>query len=247
MKALVVGAGQMGRWLGEVLLADGTADVSLAYADADEAAAEAAASALDAGVVREADGATADLVCIAVPIPAAPAAIETWAGVAADAVVDVTGTMAAPVGAMREHAPDLARASFHPLFAPANEPGNVAVVVDAGWPALEVVRSAIADRGNTLYETTPTEHDEAMATVQARTHAAVLAYALAAEPVPEALHTPVSAGLESLVDQVTGGEARVYADIQAAFEGAEDVAEAASRLAEADETDFEVLYEAAGE
>jgi prephenate dehydrogenase len=247
MKALVVGAGQMGRWLGEVLLADGTADVSLAYADADEAAAEAAASALDAGVVREADGAAADLVCIAVPIPAAPAAIETWAGVAADAVVDVTGTMAAPVGAMREHAPDLARASFHPLFAPANEPGNVAVVVDAGWPALEVVRSAIADRGNTLYETTPTEHDEAMATVQARTHAAVLAYALAAEPVPEALHTPVSAGLESLVDQVTGGEARVYADIQAAFEGAEDVAEAASRLAEADETDFEVLYEAAGE
>lgn len=247
MKVLVVGAGEMGRWLGAVLLADGPADVSLAFFDTDAAAAEAAAADLGAGVVRHADGVRAELVCIAVPIPAAPAAIEAWADVAGAAVVDVTGTMAAPIEAMREHAPALARASFHPLFAPANEPGNVAEVIDTGGHPVEVVRSAIAERGNTLYETTPSEHDEAMATVQARTHAAVLAYGLAAEPVPDPLHTPVSAGLESLVEQVTGGEARVYADIQAAFDGAEAVAEAAERLAAADETDFAALYEAARE
>lgn len=247
MKALVVGAGEMGRWFGEVLLTEARDDVALAFADADDAAAEAAAADLDADVAREPATATEDLVCVAVPIQAAPAAIETWAEVADVAIIDVTGTMEAPVAAMREHAPALERASFHPLFAPANEPGNVAVVVDAGGSAVETVREAVAARGNTLYDTTPTEHDQAMATVQARTHAAILAYGLAAEPVPEALHTPVSAGLASLVEQVTDGEARVYADIQVAFEGADDVAEAARRLADADGTDFEALYEAAGE
>lgn len=247
MNALVVGAGEMGRWLGDVLSADVTGEVSLAFADADRQVAESAAASHGADVQPAPEEAMADLVCIAVPIPAASGAIETWAATSRSAIVDVTGTMAAPIDAMREHAPDCERASFHPLFAPANEPGNFAVVVDEGGPHVDRLRDAIQARGNTLYDTTATEHDEAMETVQAKTHAAVLAYGLAADSVPETLHTPISAGLQELVDQVTGGDPRVYSDIQATFDGAEGVAAAARRLADADESTFERLYEDAGE
>lgn len=246
MDVLVVGAGDVGRWFARVLDESAAEPVSLAFADADDATAEAAATELDGTTVAAPDEARHDLVCVAVPIPAAAGAIERWAAAATDAVVDVTGTMEAPVAAMREHAGGLERTSLHPLFAPANEPGNVAVVSDAEGPTVEAVLSALAERGNDLYETTPEEHDRAMSTVQARTHAAILAFGLAAEPVPEELQTPVSAHLFDLVEQVAGGEPRVYADVQAAFEGADDVAAAARRLADADGPTFERLYEDAG-
>jgi prephenate dehydrogenase len=82
--------------------------------------------------------------------------------------------------------------------------------------------------------------------VQAAAHAAVLAYGLAAGDVDERFHTNVSGPLAALVEQVAGGEPRVYADIQAAFDGAGDVAEAARQVADADREAFERLYERAG-
>lgn len=246
MDVLVVGAGEMGRWFARVVDESVDETASLAFADADDATAEAAATALGGTAVADPDDAGHDLVCVAVPIPAAAGAIERWAPAATDAIVDVTGTMEAPVAAMREHAPDVERTSLHPLFAPANEPGNVAVVVDADGPAARTVRAALAARGNEIYETTPGEHDEAMRTVQARAHAAILAFGLAAEEVPAELQTPISARLADLVAQVTDGEPRVYADIQAAFEGADDVAAAARRLADADPATYERLFEDAG-
>ncbi len=54
------------------------------------------------------------------------------------------------------------------------------------------------------------------------------------------------AGLDDLVDRVTNGSPHVYADIQATFEGAEAVADAAARIAEADREAFEALYREAG-
>lgn len=246
MDALVVGAGSMGRWLGRVLRADAPGPVSLAFHDADKAAAREAADALGARSVAPADEDTFDAVCIAVPIPAAGDAIADHAPRAERAIVDVTGWMAEPLAAMREHAPECERASFHPLFAPESEPGNVPVVVDASGPTTAAIRDALVARDNTLFETTAAEHDEAMETVQARTHAAVLAFGLAAEPIDPAFHTPVSAALADLVEQVTGGEPRVYADIQATFDGAGDVAAAAEQIASADSEGFEALYESLG-
>jgi len=246
MDVLVVGAGEMGRWFGRALASDAAADVSLAFADADRTAAETAVAAEGGAVVDKPETAAADLVVVAVPIPAAESAIESWGPSAEAAVLDLTGTMRGPVDTMRRHAPDVERTSLHPLFAPENEPGNVAVVADADGPVTETVLDALRDRGNTCYETTPAEHDEAMETVQARTHAAVLAFGLAAADVPEELHTPISSDLSALVDQVTGGDARVYADIQAAFDGAEDVAAAARQIADANPDTFDQLYEDAG-
>jgi prephenate dehydrogenase len=247
MNALVVGAGEIGRWVGDVLRTDVFGDVTLAFADADPTVAKAAARSLDAQIQSVPGDDPVDLVCIAVPIPAATGAIETWSAAAGSAIVDVTGTMADPVDAMQTHAPGRERASFHPLFAPGNEPGNVAIVVDEGGPFTDRVREALAARGNELYDTTARAHDEAMETVQAKTHTAVLAYALAAESVPPEFNTPISAELAELAGQVTDGDPSVYSDIQATFDGAEAVADAARRLADADPSGFEELYEDAGE
>jgi prephenate dehydrogenase len=161
-------------------------------------------------------------------------------------MVDVTGVMGAPLAAMGEHLPDHERVSLHPLFAPANAPGNVAVVDDGPGPTTDRLCAALAAAGNHLFETTAVEHDRAMETVQSSAHAAVLAYALAAREVRPEFHTPVSAGLVDLVDRVTGGTPRVYREIQSTFDGADRVAEAAARIAAADDEAFEALYYEAG-
>jgi prephenate dehydrogenase len=159
---------------------------------------------------------------------------------------DVSGVMAEPVAAMRRAAPDHERVSLHPLFAPENAPGNVAAVADAPGPVTDDVLDAVSAAGNRVFETTPGEHDEAMETVQAGAHAAVLAFALAAADVREEFATPVSAAMDDLVETVTGGNPRVYREIQESFEGADRVAEAARRVADAEGESFDDLYREAG-
>jgi prephenate dehydrogenase len=246
MNLLVVGAGAMGRWFAEAV-AEGTSEpLSVAFADASDDAASRAASEATAPSNSRAVPLSVDerfdAVCIAVPIPVAEDAIATHAERADSTMVDVTGSATGPVRAMREHAPDRERLSLHPLFAPENAPGNVAVVADETGPVTETIRTALTAVGNDCFETTAPEHDEAMETVQARAHVAVLAFGLAAEEVPEGFETPVSAGLTDLVEQVAGGDPRVYADIQSTFDGAEEVAEAARKLADADAETFTDLY-----
>ncbi len=245
MKTLVVGAGAMGRWFASALLEDGPEATSVAFLDADEQVANDAAESVGTAAVSPEAASTYEVVCIAVPIPAASAVIGEYADHADEAIVDVTGTMEAPIEAMRESGPDCERASLHPLFAPANEPGNIPTVVDESGPMVEAILSALRARGNDVFETTPERHDEMMETVQARTHAAVLAFALSASDVPERYHTPISSELTDLAEQVTGGDGRVYADIQSAFEGASDIAEKAQQIADADRETFEQLYEEA--
>jgi prephenate dehydrogenase len=241
MQLLVVGAGEMGRWFADTLAAT-VEDCAVAFADRDPEAATAAAETVGGRAVPVDTEETFDVVCIAVPLPAAADAIAAHADRADAAIVDVAGAMAEPLAAMREAAPDAERVSFHPLFSAANAPGNVAVVADEPGPITDEIRRALAAAGNDLFETTAAEHDESMETVQARAHAAILAYGLAARDVREEFQTPISAALSELVEQVTDGDPRVYADVQEAFEGADAVAEAAERLAEADHESFQRLY-----
>ncbi|NIC00584.1 prephenate dehydrogenase/arogenate dehydrogenase family protein [Halobacterium sp. R2-5] len=242
MDVLVVGAGDVGRWFADL------ADAPVAFADVDESRAEAAAAAHD-GRARAVPLDTEEsfgVVAVAVPMGAAVAAVEAHAASAEQAVVDFTGEMVAPLTAMAEHAPARERVSFHPLFAPEHAPGRVAVSESAPGPATGHVREWLEAAGNDLVDVGASEHDDAMVTIQGRAHAAVLAFALAAEDVPDELATPVYEDLAALADRVTGGNARVYADIQAAFGGADDVAAAARRLADADREAFEEVYEDAG-
>lgn len=233
----------MGRWTGETL----ATAFDVAFADRDWAVASAAADAVDGRAVALDTTDTFDAVCLAVPISAIEDAVAAHAERAERAMIDVTGVMTAPVDAMREHLPDRERVSLHPLFAPANAPGNVAAVVDADGPVTDVVLDAVADADNRVFETDPAEHDAAMETVQAGAHTAVLAYALAAADVREEFATPISRALSELVETVTDGTPRVYREIQESFEGADAVTKATRRIAEADADAFEALYEEAGQ
>ncbi|WP_135825775.1 prephenate dehydrogenase [Halorussus ruber] len=246
MKLLVVGAGEMGRWFGEVVAAH-VEEADVAFADTDPETAEAAASAVGGRAVSLSTDERFDAVCVAVPVSAAKSAIEAHAPKAEEALVDVTGQMTGPVDAMRSAGPERERVSLHPLFASANAPGNVAVVADQRGPTVDSMLNALETAGNLLVETTPEEHDEAMETVQAGTHAAVLSFALAAEEVPEGLTTPIFEELSAVAEQVTGNTPAVYAEIQETFGGADRVAEAARRLADADESEFAELYREASE
>ena len=242
MEVLVVGAGAMGRWAGGTL----GAAFDVVFADRDPEAASAAADAIGGRAVALDTTEAFEVVCLAVPISAVADAVAAHADQASQAMIDVTGVMAAPVTAMRENLPDRERVSLHPLFAPENAPGTVAVVYDSPGPATERVLDVIADAGNRTFETDPEEHDTAMETVQAGAHTAILAYALAAADVREEFATPVSQELTDLVETVTGGTPRVYREIQESFEGAEAVADAARQVADADGDAFEQLYADAG-
>jgi prephenate dehydrogenase len=256
---LVVGAGAVGRWIAGVLDCEDTA-----FCDTDPRVASEAAVAIGGRVVDPDSAERFDVVAVAVPIPAATEAIATHAPRAKRAVFDATGTMREPVAAMAEHAPDLERLSLHPLFAPEHAPGTVAIVTDAAESAggndnrergsesdadsvAAAIAAALRAAGNDPFVTSPEEHDRAMKTVQARTHVAVLAFALAAEPVDERFHTPVSRALAEITTRVTSGDPAIYAEIQATFDGSEDVTAAAARIADASDQEFEALYREAGE
>lgn len=240
MEALIVGAGAMGRWFASVI------DATVAFADVDDAAGRDAVAEIGGRTVPIDTDERFDVVCIAVPMTVATDAIGEHAERATEAIVDLTGVMTGPIEAMAAAGPALERASLHPLFAPENAPGRIATVVDAEGPVVGSILRTLEAEGNTVVRTTPEEHDRAMRTVQARAHAAILAFALAAEPVAPEFGTPVFDALEELVAEVTNGTPRVYADIQDAFDGAEDVADAARRLASADSEEFERLYRSAG-
>ena len=246
MDLLVVGAGEIGRWIADTASADESPiDATVAFADRDPEVARDAAASRDATAVPADGDTTHDAVCLAVPMSAVPAAVEAYAPRAERAILDVSGEMTDAVAAMREHAPDLERASYHPLFAPPRVPGNVACVVDEGGPVVEGISAAIEAGGNEVFRTTAAEHDRSMETVQAGAHAAVLAWRLAGDAVREEFHTPVSAALDEVADTVTEGSPEVYAEIQRAFDGADDVAAAAREIADADPEAFADLYEAA--
>lgn len=250
METLVVGAGPMGRWAGR--LTRDALGAELFFLDRDPETARDAAATVggravepDALAGADSDAEAFGAVCVAVPIPAAAGAIESYGPLAREALVDVTGAMADPVAAMAAlSGPE--RASLHPLFAPDSEPGNVPVVFEQRGPTVETLLSTLKKRGNNVFETTAAEHDRAMETVQARAHAAVLAFGVATERVSPEFHTPVSAQLSELAERVTGGDAGVYEDIQTAFDGAGEVADAARRVDEERGVAFERIYREAG-
>jgi prephenate dehydrogenase len=241
MDALIVGAGAVGRWFGSLW------DGPVAFADADEEAASQAAGAIANAEVAPLDGTeAADVVVVAVPMRVATEVIRDQADRATRALADFTGSMADPLEAMAEVGEALERVSFHPLFAPEHAPGRVAKSVGKPGPAVDELTRALVGAGNSVVPVEAGVHDDAMRTVQGRTHAAILAFGLAADPVPEGLETPVYEELEALRERVTDGSPGVYADIQARFDGAEDLERALGRLLEADRADFESLYDDAG-
>lgn len=247
METLVVGAGAVGRWVGSLIPDD------VAFMDVDESAAQSAATAANKQKGRSARVVSMDtaesfgMVCIAVPLTQVEQAVIRHAEKAQTAIIDLTGQMEPPLNAMATAAPNRERASYHPLFAPEQGPGRIAVSTAASGPATDRLNTWLKAAGNNIVEIDPGVHDEAMKTIQGQAHAAILAFGLAAADVPPELSTPVFETLDELRTRITSGEARVYADIQEVFGGAQAIANSAETLAEADKDHFETLYQEAGE
>ncbi|MDZ7850612.1 MAG: prephenate dehydrogenase/arogenate dehydrogenase family protein [Halodesulfurarchaeum sp.] len=241
MDVLIVGSGDVGRWFGSLW------DDPVAFADAERAVAERAAGDVANAAVADLAGSDSfDVVAVAVPMRVAETVIADQADRAERALVDFTGSMTEPLETMAEAAPDLEQVSFHPLFAPEHAPGRVAKSVGTPGPTVDAITRALVDAGNTIVPVEAGVHDDAMGTVQGRVHAAVLAFGLARDPVPEGLETPVYEEMEALRERVTSGSPGVYADIQDRFDGAEALERALDRLHEADRAEFESLYDDAG-
>lgn len=228
MNLLIVGAGTMGQWLGTAVQ---SVFDEIAFIDEQKAVAREAADNVNARAIDHRPGERFSAVGVAVPIPTVEVAIETHVEFAETAIFDVAGVMNPPASAMAEHAPELEHISLHPLFAPDSEPGRIAVNSAAPGPVTTRVLAVLAERGNTLIETTPEEHDDAMTTIQGAVHAALFSYALAVDRVPAELHTPLSETMVELARRLTAGDPDVYADIQATFGGASLVATAANQFA----------------
>lgn len=241
MDILIVGAGAMGQWFATHVTG------SVTFADVDQSAAQEAAAEHDGEVFHQntAKEHGYDLVCIAVPMSAVGEAIEAYGPYAREAIVDVTGVMELPLQAMKAICPDIQRASFHPLFAPENAPGNIPTVIDQDGPIISSIIEWFESQENKIIQTTAEEHDAAMESIQAAAHTAVIAYGLAVDDVPDGYETPISNTLDELVTQVTTGNPDVYLEIQQMFDGADRVAEMAQQIATADREKFVELYHAA--
>lgn len=238
MQVAIIGAGAMGTWFAEVTA--GWLDPM--FVDPDEDRAVAVANRFDAQSGTLEEHGSIDVVCTAVPLRKTERILKEYAPYAERAVIDLSGEMRTPLDAMRTAVPDCERLSLHALFAPDHAPGNIAVVGEETGVIYERLRERLASRDNRVFETTAEAHDRAMETVQAKVHAAVMAYAMTAKPIDERFHTPISAELSDLAARMLAGSPRVYADIQATFGGAEDLAEAANAIATADRDAFEELY-----
>jgi len=80
MDILVVGAGEIGRWIADTVLADESPiDATVAFTDRDPAVADDAAAGRDAEAIPVDSDTTHDAVCLAVPMSAVPAAVEAYA------------------------------------------------------------------------------------------------------------------------------------------------------------------------
>ena len=240
MRMLIVGAGTMGEWFGTLA----SEWVSVEITDIDHTRAKAVADSIGVSARQQPIDSAVDIVVTAVPIPATVPVIEEYGQLANSAIIDVSGTMAEPIEAMRSVGPACELLCLHPLFSPDNAPGNIPMVVEHDGRIAEQLTELLEAAGNTCFQTTATEHDAAMRTVQSKAHSAILAYALSAEPVDDKFQTPISSQLNDLASSILSGESRVYADIQSYFSGRESSAGSADILAQADYREFQELFEA---
>ena len=191
---LVVGAALgPGRWFAD-RLADGTRPAVLidtaaaagALRDRDDGVTLVAVMGDDGDFTRVIDGSriapgTAATVVVAVPVAAMPAVLHALAvhtGPSTDVVV-ITSTMAATLEASRPLVGDAALWAVHLLFDPnltAVDGQSVYIVGDGATPP-GWLDDAVSGSGGVLRTGSAEEHDAAMASVQATTHRALVAFA----------------------------------------------------------------------
>lgn len=171
---------------------------------------------------------TVDVVMLALPEGVAErAAAEVFATVRSTAlVVDTlsvkTGWFSKVAAHLQGTEPRPEVLSINPMFAPAlGFPGRgVAVVSVHDGPRSGWFRDLLGRWGADLIVMEPDEHDRFMASIQAATHAAVLAFGLAMADLGHDLDrlwpalTPPHRTMLALAARICAGDAHVYHDIQ---------------------------------
>ena len=258
---VVVGAALgPGRWFAD-RLADGvrpavlvdTASAAGALRDRDDGTTLVAVLAADGTLTRTADGSSiaqgpAATVVVAVPVAALPEVLPSLArhiGSATEVVL-VTSTMAATLEVARPLLPSGALWGVHLLFDPnltAIDGQSVYVAGDAEAPGW--LDDVVAGSGGVLRSGTAAEHDAAMASVQATTHRALVAFADAVTRSDVdlealwALRTPLFDGLFGLTARALDPRQQAQvASVQSAS-GKEAGERLAASLRELDGQDFE--------
>lgn len=184
----------------------------------------------------------ADVVILALPesvaiesVPAVRSAMRDDA-----LLVDTLSVKSQIVDIMREFESPLETLSINPMFGPsAGFAGQnlIAVKVAAG-PRAERFVEILQSLGCRIAFRTAEEHDQAMAALQAATHAAILAFGMALEKLDydvtalADMSSPPHRVLLALLARILGGEPEVYWDIQAHNRFAQGAREAVRQSAQ---------------
>ena len=166
----------------------------------------------------------ADLVVLALPADVAGQAIAKLSPQLrpSQCLVDTLSVKLEYVTRLLELEPIHEALSLNPMFAPALgfEGRSVASVVVREGPTGAALIAAMKAAGAKVVEVSAEDHDRQTAAIQAATHAAVLAFAMALEAQgyrpseAEALWAPPHTTLLALVARIVSGEPEVYRDIQ---------------------------------
>ena len=235
-RAVVVGGGAVGRLVVELLESGGATAtvVDRAPTCTGRRVLVADVTALPTEPAVAAALGAADVVVLAVPEPVALAALDAVLdamrpGALLVDTLSVKGDLAAATaGAPRVAALGLEVLGLNPMFAPALGLAGrpVAAVPVRPGPRTEALLALLTERGGQVVRVSAAEHDRLAAITQALTHAAVLAFGLAAAELtdeladdlagPAALAPPPHRTLLALLARIAGGAPEVYWDVQAA-------------------------------
>ena len=173
--AIIGGAGKMGRWYDEQLLAEGH---QVVVSGRRREPLERVAKELGIAVMENRDAvAGAEVTIVSVPIDKFEAVVtEIAPAVPPNAVVvEITSVKTMPSRVMREHLGHARCLSVHPMFGPgAKSPHGqnfILTPADAAEEALAAkARDYLEARGGRVRQMTPTEHDDMMTVILGLSH-----------------------------------------------------------------------------
>ena len=173
--AIIGGAGKMGRWCAEQLLAEGH---QIVLSGRRREPLERVAGKLGVTVMENRAAVAGAEVCIlSVPIDSFEAVVKEIApAVPPNAVVvEITSIKTMPSRVMREHLPNARCLSLHPMFGPGARSPNgqnfILTPADAAEEALAAkAREYLEARGGRVRQMTPTEHDDMMTVILGLSH-----------------------------------------------------------------------------
>ncbi|MBY6368498.1 prephenate dehydrogenase dimerization domain-containing protein [Rhodococcoides corynebacterioides] len=213
---VVGGAGAVG-----ALYADAFAGAGCAVSVLDPAADEVGGDVLRPDAAATDRLGAADVVILAVPESVALAAVPVLSTIAPRATVVDTLSVKTAIADAVARSTVVAAVGLNPMYAPSlgMDGRPTAAVVHRDGPAVASVLEVVAARGPVV-RVSASEHDRVVASTQALTHAAILAFGtalaeLGVDPaVAAALGPPPFATATALLARVATGTPEVYADVQ---------------------------------